>query len=153
MWCSASATATTPLAVQVRAALLGEPLPVVHRTTQQQASGPHQVDESAGQPGAVVHEIPITPPLTGPMIPTDTPTCGTNLPPPTASPAASPRPGTSAGQPARPATGSQPASPATPTWTPWPERHAWYERHAAGPDCGTRTANWQTDHCTPAEEA
>jgi hypothetical protein len=112
------------------------------------------VDESAGQPGAVVHEIPITPPLTGPMIPTDTPTCGTNLPSTEGIPCGEPAAWHIRWKPGAPGDETFPAGLACHAHMQQLARaHAWYGRHEAGPDCGTRTANWQTDHCTPDTEA
>jgi hypothetical protein len=99
-----------------------------------------------------VFETPITPPLTGPMIPTDTPTCGTNLPATDGIPCAEP-----AAWHIRWATGDGDRFPAGLAcqvhMDALAERHAWHERHPAGPDCGTRTADWTPDRCTPAEEA
>jgi hypothetical protein len=98
--------------------------------------------------------VQVTPPLTGPMPATDTPTCGTNLPSTDGIPCGEPAAWHIRWAPGAPGDATFPASLACHAHMDQLARTAtWYERHAAGPDCGTRTANWQTDHCTPAEEA
>lgn len=90
----------------------------------------------------------MTPPLTGHMIPTDTPTCGSNLPS---------TDGIPCGEPAtwhirwRRGTDDDETFPAGLACHAHMEQlaraHAWYDRHHAGPACSSANATWLNGRC------
>jgi hypothetical protein len=95
--------------------------------------------------------VQVTPPLTGPMPATDTPTCGTNLPSTDGIPCGEPAAWHIRWAPGAPGDATFPAGLACHAHMEQLARaHAWHERHEAGPDCGTRTATWTPERCTEA---
>lgn len=107
-------------------------------------------EQPADQGGDHPDDLRTTPPLTGPMPATETPRCGTILPSTDGIPC-----GDTATWHIRWAPGDGetfPAGLACDTHMEQLRNTLWYERHPAGPDCGTRTATWTPEHCTPDEE-
>jgi hypothetical protein len=91
-----------------------------------------------------------TPPLTGRMIPAESPSCGTNLPSMDGIPCGEPAAWHIAWRRGADEDETFPAGLACDTHMQQIARsHAWYDRHHAGPDCTSADAEWWTTGCIP----